>query len=428
MDFEIGNGKDTLAEIEMQKGILVGVSFSGAGYMSSSDETILELEGLFETAGGQAVCVVEQNRMSPDPRTFVGEGKCEEIKKAVEDFGAQIVVFDNELSPSQIKNIANVVGAQVMDRSMLVLDIFAMRAMTSEGKIQVELAQLRYSMPRLIASYGDMSRLGGGIGTRGPGETQIEIDRRRIRERIKVLSDELERLKKNRNTQRQQRLRSTVPQIAIIGYTNAGKSTIFKLLTGADVLIEDRLFATLDPTARRSRVGTKDVIFVDTVGFIRNLPHHLVEAFRSTLEELCYCDILMYVVDASDGEFLEHLKVTRELVSELGAKDKPYITVYNKCDAADLSIVPKNEDSVFISATQNKNIDALYELIEKKIDELKAHLFVALPYEKAGLVDALYKRAKVMSIDYKDTNIEIELLIDRHLIDELSLWEYKTDG
>jgi len=331
--------KQLINEEIRKKGILCAIHKQG-----EEDECMIslgELERLLDTAGGEAAAYMTQMRDTPDTKTMFGSGKIAELSDMCDSLEADIVVFDCELSPSQIREIENAVtrDVQVIDRSMLILDIFADHARTAEGRLQVELAQLRYTAPRLVGKGKELSRLGGaakntGIGSRGPGETKLEIDRRRIREKITSLEAELEKVEKNRQVMRSQRQKSGIRQCAIVGYTNAGKSTLLNALTGAGILAEDKLFATLDTTTKQYELpGGSKVLLTDTVGFIRNLPHHLIKAFRSTLEEVKYADILLVVVDASDPECIAQVQVTTELLSELGAGDKPTLFAFNKCDA-----------------------------------------------------------------------------------------------
>ena len=317
-----------------ERAVLVGIVTRGESE-AELQKSLDELERLLDTAGGVSIARLTQNKETPDPRTLIGSGKAAELAYICACNDATLVVFDCDLSPSQIRNIEDIVGdnVRVIDRSMLILDIFALHAVTGEGKLQVELAQLKYTAPRLIGHGADMSRLGGGIGTRGPGESKLESDRRHMKRRINALEEQIAELEKNRKTMRASRDKSGIPKIAIVGYTNAGKSTLLNALTDAGILAQDKLFATLDPTTRKYELPSgESVLLTDTVGFINKLPHHLVSAFRSTLEEACYADILLIVIDASDPEYKKCLEVTESLLAELGAGGKPTLYVFSKCD------------------------------------------------------------------------------------------------
>ena len=309
---------------------------------TASEVSLTELQALLETAGGECVGKVLQSRPTPDPHSFVGQGKAEEIRDLVKETGAKLVIFDNDLTPSQIKALEGLTGASVLDRSALILDIFAQRAKTREGKLQVELAQYQYYLPRLTVWNETMGRLGGGIGTRGPGETQLETDKRHIRSRVAKLRQELAEVRQVRGVQRRQRIKNNVPVVALVGYTNAGKSTILNALTGADIPANNRLFDTLDTTTRQLTVSdTCQVLLSDTVGFIAKLPHHLVEAFKATLEELEYADVLIHVIDSSDAERQEHMAVVERLISQLAKPGVPVIRCYNKCDLLEPEDLPR---------------------------------------------------------------------------------------
>ena len=353
---------------KVPKAVLVSVVPKGADereYGASLDE----LERLCDTAGAEVFCTMVQQKESPDPATYLGKGKLDELKEICSNNGIDTVVFDCELTPSQIKNIENAVGdgVNVIDRSMLILDIFALHAESAEGKLQVELAQLKYTVPRLVGKGSQLSRLGGGIGTRGPGESQLETDRRHVKRRMDALEAELEELASNRETQRAARDRSGIFKFAIAGYTNAGKSTLLNLLADAGILAEDKLFATLDPTTRKYVLpsGTQ-VLLTDTVGFIRNLPHHLIKAFKSTLDEVVCADAIIVVIDASDVNAAAELDVTRSLISDLGASAKPVVYVCNKIDKTDGAFLgTPSGDTVFVSAKTGEGVDDLIALLEK---------------------------------------------------------------
>ena len=389
-----------LKENELTRAILAGVDTGEYDAEISMDE----LEELAETAGAVTVCRIIQKRPAIESATILGEGKIEELSAAAKDLDAQLIIFDMELSSSQIRNIEDITSVRVIDRTMLILDIFAGRAVTNEGKLQVELAQLKYRLPRLMGIGTSLSRLGGGIGTRGPGETQLETDRRHIRRRIDKLSDELKELEKRRDLSRRRRKKDSVCVGAIVGYTNAGKSTLLNALTGAGVLAEDKLFATLDTTTRLLTVSdTLDVVISDTVGFIRKLPHQLVEAFKATLEELEYADLLLHVIDISDPHWLEQAQIVDELIEELGAQQIPCLRVYNKSDLYFGDIRPHGEDSVNISAKTGEGVDELLARIDKLLDKGTRRVTIHLPYDKGGLLDMLYREAKVESVEYGES-------------------------
>lgn len=403
---------------EKERVVIAGVHTGCANPLEdTTDESMEELALLVETAGGEVIGEFVQNRPVIDNGTFVGDGKLEEIAEFCRINDADTLIFDDELTGSQIRNIERAVKVKVTDRSALILDIFAQRALTREGKIQVELAQLKYLLPRLAGSSANLSRLGGGIGTRGPGETKLESDRRHIRSRIDTLSRRLDEVVKNRETQRHARRKDNIPQVSIIGYTNAGKSTLLNYLTDAGVLAEDKLFATLDPTARKLTLedGT-DVILVDTVGFIRKLPHHLIKAFRSTLEEAALADLLLHVVDSSSPYCFEQIQVTKKLLEELGAGTKPVITVFNKCDLADMSIpMPPSENAVYISAKTGRNIDDMLRMIKKLLPETKMHIKVLVPYDKGSVLSRIYANAVVKGEEHTDKGTVLDIIIDKKL-------------
>ena len=369
--------------------VLVGLRSPVLGADSADEESLAELGALVETAGGEPVGTILQSREKPDPHSFIGEGKVEEVKRMVENSDATMVIFDNDLSPSQIRVLTELCGVQVLDRSGLILDIFAQRAKTKEGCLQVELAQYQYLLPRLVGMWTHLERQAGTsgkgpIGSKGPGETQLETDRRHIHRKIDKLKAELEEVRRVRGTQRQRRMKNEIPVVAIVGYTNAGKSTLLNAITGAGIPANDRLFDTLDTTTRLLTVSdTLDVVISDTVGFIRKLPHQLVEAFKATLEELEYADLLLHVIDVSNPEWREQARIVDELIRELGAEGIPCIRVYNKCDAAFTAQQEREQDAVYISARTGEGIPALLEAVDKRLDKGTKRVVIHLPYDKA---------------------------------------------
>ena len=391
------------------RAVLVGLNAHCRSAEENADDTSMEeLADLLETAGGVCVGTVFQNKDAPDPRTFIGEGKAAEVKELVGAMGADMVVVDNPLSPSQQRVLSEELGVQVLDRAALILDIFAQRARTREGRLQVELAQYQYLLPRLLGMWTHLERQEGAIGTRGPGETQLETDRRHIRRKIQKLREELEQVRRVRATQRTRREKNEVPVVAIVGYTNAGKSTLLNRLTGADIPANNRLFDTLDTTTRTLEISdTCTVLLSDTVGFIRKLPHHLVEAFKATLEELSYADLLLHVIDASNPLWREQAAVVEQLIVELGAEQTPRIDVFNKCDRFTGDILPHGADIVSISAKTGQGLDELLKKIGGRLDTGACRVVLRLPYDQGGVVDMLHRQAKVERVDYGEA-IEVE--------------------
>ncbi len=377
----------------------------------STDISMQELAALVETAGGEPVGMLIQNRPTPDPHSFIGDGKVAELKEFIEMNDCDLAVFDNELSPSQMRVLSEELGVKTLDRSGLILDIFAQRAQTREGQLQVELAQYKYLLPRLTGMWTHLVRqtaAGGSspIGTRGPGETQLETDRRHIRRKIQKLEEELASVRKIRSTQRRKREKNLVPIVALVGYTNAGKSTLLNCLTDAGIPANDRLFDTLDTTTRKLRIDElTEVLVSDTVGFIRKLPHHLVEAFKATLEELSYADVLLHVIDISNPDWEEQARVVDELIEKLGAQQTPCIRVFNKCDAY-AGILPHGEDIVCLSARTGEGVQELVEKLSAILDRGSRRVSVRIPYSDAGIVDLLNREAAVESIEYTDNGIE----------------------
>ncbi len=396
--------------------ILVGVCVDDG---DDTEESIEELEELAKTAGAVTVAKVIQNREAYHPGTYIGKGKIEEIKELAGHLEATGIVCDDELSPAQIKNLEDMLQLKVIDRTVMILDIFAARASTKEGKIQVELAQLRYRSTRLIGLGNSLSRLGGGIGTRGPGEKKLEVDRRLIKERISILKRELEGVRQNRETLRMKRQRNAVPVVAIVGYTNAGKSTLLNTLTNANVLEEDKLFATLDPTTRNMELTSgQQILLTDTVGFIRKLPHHLIEAFKSTLEEAKYADIILHVVDASNPQADMQMHIVYETLEQLGVKDKPIITAFNKQDCLELPVVMKDlkaDKTIKISAKQGSGLNELLDAIETILKEQKVLVEKVFSYQDAGMIQIIRKYGQLLMEEYQENGIFVRAYVPKEI-------------
>ena len=405
---------DNCFEKQIERAVLVGLNADCFGpEQTASDASLEELEALLETAGGFCTGKILQNRHTPDPHSFIGEGKAQEVRMLAEATGCTMVVFDNELSPGNIRALEEIIGLPVLDRSALILDIFAQRAKTKEGRLQVELAQYQYLLPRLSGMGKSLSRQGGGIGTRGPGETKLETDRRHIRERITRLKSEIEQVRQVRSVQRERRMKNSVPVVAIVGYTNAGKSTLLNKLTDAGIPANNRLFDTLDTTSRQLSVSDNlDVILTDTVGFIAKLPHHLVDAFRATLEELEYADLLLHVIDSSDPDREEHIAVVDRLIGKLAKPGTPVLRCYNKADLVDSTDIPVGAGVVSISAATGIGMDRLLASIEGALAKARHHVVVRLPYSMGGMVESLHNNAQVKSVDYTAEGIEIETILD----------------
>ncbi len=404
-----------------ERAVLVGLNADCfTKEQTATDETLEELEDLLETAGGFCTGKVLQNRHTPDSHSFIGEGKAEEVRMLVEATASTMVVFDNELSPGNIRALEEIIGVTVLDRSALILDIFAQRAKTKEGRLQVELAQYKYLLSRLSGMGKSLSRQGGGIGTRGPGETKLESDRRHIRERIVRLQSELEQVRQVRAVQRERRMKNSVPVVAIVGYTNAGKSTLLNHLTDAGIPANNRLFDTLDTTSRVLNVSDNlDVILTDTVGFIAKLPHHLVEAFHATLEELEYADVLMHVIDSADPNREEHIAVVDKLIGKLAKAETPVLRCYNKADRVEKTDIPLGEDVVAISAKFGMGMEELKKAIENALGHSRHHIVVTLPYSMGGMVETLHSGAQVISVDYTGEGIVVETIVDPILYGKL---------
>ena len=408
--------------------VLVGLRSPVLHEDSADEESLAELAALVDTAGGRVVGTILQSREKPDPHSFIGEGKVAEVQNMVQQEHATMVIFDNDLSPSQMRVLTELTGVQVLDRSGLILDIFAQRARTKEGCLQVELAQYQYLLPRLIGMWTHLERQAGTsgkgpIGSKGPGETQLETDRRHIHRKIDKLKAELEEVRRVRGTQRQRRMKNEIPVVAIVGYTNAGKSTLLNAITGADIPANNRLFDTLDTTTRLLTVSdTLDVVISDTVGFIRKLPHQLVEAFKATLEELEYADVLLHIIDASDPERQEHMAVVERLIEQLAKPGVPVIRCYNKCDLLPDDDLPRETGSVCISAKTGAGVDELLKKIEQELGKgLQQQVFL-LPYSMAGFLDTLHQNAKVLRAEYQAGGIEVEAIVDEVLYGKLSAY------
>ena len=388
-----------------------------------TEESVEELKELVKTAGAETVGTVIQNRENIHPGTYLGKGKIQELKEMVWESGATGVVCDDELSPAQLKNLEDALDTKVMDRTMIILDIFAARAKTREGKIQVELAQLRYRAVRLVGLRNSLSRLGGGIGTRGPGETKLEVDRRRIHERISQLKSELQDVERHRDVVRKQREQSGTLTAAIVGYTNAGKSTLLNKLTGAGILAEDKLFATLDPTTRALVLpGGEKVLLTDTVGFIRKLPHHLVEAFKSTLEEARYCDVILHVVDCSNPQMDMQMHVVYETLRRLDIKDKEIITVFNKVDRPDADTACRDMSAdykVRLSAKTGEGIEELLDLFAIILRNRRIYFEKIFAYRDAGRIQTIRKSGQLLSEEYQDDGIHVKAYVPVELFEEL---------
>lgn len=418
--------EERIDERVIERAILVGLH--AATFTAEEDaswDTLDELEALLETAGGECAAKMLQNRAAPEARTFIGEGKAQELCELARVNDATLIVFDNELSPSQMRVLEEMTGRPVLDRSALILDIFAQRARTGEGKLQVELAQYQYILPRLSGMGKTMSRLGGGIGTRGPGESKLESDRRHIRRRIDRLRRDLESVRRVRAVQRRQRKKAELPLVAIVGYTNAGKSTLLNTLTDAGIEANDRLFDTLDPTTRKLRISdTQEVLLSDTVGFIRKLPHHLVSAFKATLEELVYADLLLHVVDVSREDWREQKETVEKVIAQLGAAQIPQIVVYNKADCCDNpDLIPCGADCVAISAKYSRGIPQLLAAMEEALGRGTHRIVVQIPFAQGALLDLIHREAAVFATDYTQDGTRLEIECDDKLYGQLREYE-----
>ena len=401
---------------EKERVILVGVS---TRENDDTEDSLDELKDLVKTAGAEAVGRVIQKRELVHPGTYVGKGKIEEIRELLWELDATGIVCDDELSAAQMNNLTDIVDVKVMDRTMGILDIFAGRASTSEGKIQVELAQLKYRQSQLTGAGRAMSRLGGGIGTRGPGEKKLEMDRRLIKNRIAQLNRELREVKRHRELPREQRTKNRIPVVAIVGYTNAGKSTLLNTLTGAGVLQEDQLFATLDPTTRSRKLPSgQEILLTDTVGFIRKLPHHLIDAFKSTLEEAKYADLILHVVDASNPQMDEQMYVVYETLQRLEAMDKPVVTAFNKMDRIGESLTVRDfkaDRIVQVSAKTGEGLEALLQAIEEILREQKIYIERVYSYQESGKIQLIRKYGELLEEEYKEDGIHVSAYVPKEL-------------
>ena len=405
---------------EPERAVLAGLAADSMNiHDRSTEESLDELEALLETAGGICIGRILQNRRKPEPRTFIGDGKVKELKELAKSKECTVAVFDNELSPSQMRALTEDLDMRVIDRSSLILDIFAGRARTREGRLQVELAQYNYLLPRLTGMWKHLvSQTGTSapIGTRGPGETQLESDRRHIRRKIDKLREELKEVIRTRDTQRRLREKNNIPVVALVGYTNAGKSTLLNTLTGAGIQAENRLFDTLDTTTRRLVVSdVQEALISDTVGFIRKLPHHLVEAFKATLEELKYADLIVHVIDASSNEWEEQVRVVDDMITTLGAGETPRLEAYNKCDVLTADVRQHGDHIVEISAKTGRGIDTLLKKIEERLSSDKKKVTLRLPYDKVGIVETLHREGVVLDTRYLEDCVEVDAVVNPSL-------------
>ena len=403
-------------KIAIEKGGIVEEAEKAMLISTDSEESLDELASLAETAGAMVITRVIQNRQKPDSATYIGSGKAEELALVCQAMEIDLAILDDELTGAQQKNLENILGVRVIDRTALILDIFAQRAQSAEGKLQVELAQMKYRLPRLQGMGTVLSRLGGGIGTRGPGETRLEVDRRRIRRRIDDLEGQLKEIKKQRDLRRARREKTGQTTVALVGYTNAGKSTLLNALSGADVLVEDKLFATLDPVMRQVELPeNRRCLVVDTVGFIRKLPHQLVQAFRSTLEEALYADLLVVVSDLSSPNYAQQRATVFEVLNDLGAGDKPILEALNKADRVNVTGMIEPADAILISAREGRGLDALKAEISRRIAAMRHRAELLIPYDKGNVLSLIHGKGQVLSEEYTDTGTKVVALLDAAL-------------
>ena len=420
--------KDNMLENKEQQERALLVALDTGEY--DAEASLAELAELTRSAGAEPAAYLTQKRPAPDAATCLGSGMAEEAKDWIQREQLDLAIFDRELTPTQIRNLEELFGVRVIDRTMLILDIFAQRAMSREGKLQVELALLRYMLPRLAGRGTALSRLGGGIGTRGPGETKLETDRRHIRRRIDKLKEQLDESEANRAVTQRRRKKNEVVTVALVGYTNAGKSTLMNRLTQAGVLAEDKLFATLDPTARAMKLPCgKTVMLIDTVGLLRRLPHHLVEAFKAALEQAATADILLNICDASSPEAREHLAVTQELLQSLGAGDRPVIPVLNKWDAVeDAELAPRPAGAVRISALTGEGVGQLLQAVEDNLPVKTFQVDLLLPFAKSGLAAKLREEGAVLSEEYVEDGLRVLAQVDSRLYSQVKEFDQNGEG
>lgn len=404
-------------QVMSERSILIGMEWGRNDSLWTVDDSLEELKQLADTAGATVIKKFIQKRPKPDPAFFIGRGKVQELALYAQQENIDLCIFDDELSPAQQRNIESVMGIRILDRTALILDIFAQRARTNEGKLQVELAQLQYTLPRIMGKGLMLSRLGGGIGTRGPGETKLEVDRRRIRDRIAFIKDQIEKVKAVRSLHRSKRKKNNVFEVSLVGYTNAGKSTLLNTLTNSDIYAKDQLFATLDPTTRQLTLPNKqEIIITDTVGFIQRLPHQLIAAFRSTLEVVTEADLLVHVIDVSHELYKEQAAAVHEVLKEIGAETKPVITVYNKIDKLppDSKLADRltlEEDTVCISAAKKLNLEALQQMIESHLKSKAVEVTLCIPYAETAKAAQLHETANVLEQEYTENGAVMKVIL-----------------